>query len=191
MEGTGIMKRITTFFLILVLMGGTAGTAASEEITREDFDERRNRINAAGMLTLGSWALANIGVNTALYFATEEDIRYFYEMNVLWNVVNLGIAGLGYWGAVRAEPSEDLFGSVDAQYGLEKALLFNAGLDTAYMMTGLFLMEHAGNASSNQARFRGYGQSLLLQGGFLLVFDLVMYAVQRRSRSLLEPLLDG
>jgi hypothetical protein len=185
------MKRIATFLLLLVLMGGGAGTAASEEITREDLDERRNRINAAGMLTLGSWAFANIGVNTALYFATEEDTRYFYEMNVLWNVVNLGIAGLGYWGSVRAEPNEDLFGSVDAQYGLEKALLLNAGLDTAYMMTGLFLMEYAENGSSNQARFRGYGQSLLLQGGFLLVFDLVMYAVQRRSRSLLETLLDG
>jgi hypothetical protein len=57
------------------------------------------------------------------------------------------------------------------------------------MMTGLFLMEHAKNASSNQALFRGYGQSLLLQGGFLLVFDVVMYTLQRRSRTLLETLL--
>jgi len=84
-------------------------------------------------------------VNSVLYFTSDEDIPHFYQMNALWNVVNLGIAGLGYWGSVRAAPSEDLF--------------------------------------------RGYGQSLL-QGGFLLVFDLVMYAIQRGSRNLIEPLLN-
>jgi hypothetical protein len=171
------------------LLAGIIGSVGAAEIIREDLDQRRNSINAAGMLTLGSWAVTNIGLNTALYFTTADDIRYFYQMNALWNVVNLGIAGLGYFGSLRAEPSEDLFSAVDAQYALEKALLFNAGLDTAYMMTGLFLMEHAKNSTANKAMFRGYGQSLLLQGGFLLVFDLVMYTIQRGSRKLLEPLL--
>jgi hypothetical protein len=184
------MKRITTVLVTLVLLAGTSATPGAQQVTIEDLDARRNAVNATGMLVLGSWAVANIGINSALYLTTDEDIRYFYQMNMLWNVVNLGIAGLGYWGSVRAAPSEDLYRAVDAQYKLEKALLFNAGLDTAYMMTGLFLMEHAKNASSNQARFRGYGQSLLLQGGFLLAFDLVMYAIQRGSRSLLEPLLN-
>jgi len=31
--------------------------------------------------------------------------------------------------------------------------------------------------------FKGYGQSLVLQGGFLLVFDLVLYTIQHHHSS--------
>jgi hypothetical protein len=184
------MKRFVFVMASVLVLAGVPASAAAEPVTWEELDQRRNNINATGMLVLGSWAVANIGVNSALYFSTEQDIRYFYQMNAIWNVVNLGIAGLGYRSSIRSAPSQDLFSAVDAQYSLEKALLFNAGLDTAYMMSGLFLMEHAKNAASNQALFRGYGQSLLLQGGFLLVFDVVMYTLQRRSRTLLQTLLN-
>jgi hypothetical protein len=182
--------KLSTFVVLVCLVTGTIGSLGAQEITPDDLDQRRNSINATGMLTLGSWAVANIGLNTVLYFNTEEDIRYFYQMNALWNVVNLGIAGLGYYGSIRATPSRDIFSAVDTQYRLEKVLLLNAGLDTAYMMTGLFLMEYSKTTTTNPARFRGYGQSLLLQGGFLLVFDLVMYSLQRGSRKLLQPLLN-
>jgi hypothetical protein len=187
---SGAMKRTAMLIAVVFLLGNAAGILGAQDITVEDLDQRRNRINAAGMLTLGSWALANIGANTALYFSTDEDIRYFYQMNVLWNFINLGIAGLGYCGSARAVPSKDLFAAVDAQYNLEKVLLLNAGLDAAYIMTGLFLMEYGRSFPGRQTMFRGYGQSLLVQGGFLLVFDLVMYGIQRGSRQLLEPLLN-
>jgi hypothetical protein len=187
---SSVIKKTVLAAALLFLISGILLPAGAGSITVEDLDQRRNKINKAGMLVLGSWAAANIGLNSVLYFTSDEDIRYFYQMNALWNVVNLGIAGLGYWGSVRAAPSEDLFSAVDAQYGIEKALLFNAGLDTGYMMAGLFLMQYAENTNKNPAMFRGYGQSLLLQGGFLLVFDLVMYAIQRGNRDLLEPLLN-
>ncbi len=185
-----VMKRAIMLIVVAFLLVNAAGILGAQDITVEDLDQRRNRINAAGMLTLGSWALANIGANTALYFSTDEDIRYFYQMNVLWNFINLGIAGLGYYGSARAVPSKDLFAAVDAQYNLEKVLLLNAGLDAAYIMTGLFLVEYGRSFPGRQTMFRGYGQSLLVQGGFLLVFDLVMYGIQRGSRKLLEPLLN-
>lgn len=185
-----VMKRAIMLIVVVFLLVNAAGILGAQDITVEDLDQRRNRINAAGMLTLGSWALVNIGANTALYFSTDEDIRYFYQMNVLWNFINLGMAGLGYYGSARAVPSKDLFAAVDAQYNLEKVLLLNAGLDAAYIMTGLFLVEYGRSFSGRQTMFRGYGQSLLVQGGFLLVFDLVMYGIQRGSRKLLEPLLN-
>jgi len=129
-------------------------------------------------------------VNSVLYFTSDEDIPYFYEMNALWNGVNLGIAGFGYSGSARAAPSEDLFSAVDAQYGMEKALLCNTGLDTAYMVTCVFLMQYAQSSAKNPAMFRGYGQSLPLHGGFLFVFDLLVCAIQGGSRNLIEPLLN-
>jgi hypothetical protein len=68
---------------------------------------------------------------------------------------------------------------------LEKTLLFNAGLDVGYIMTGLYLTELSRRAGEQQERLEGYGWSLVLQGGFLLGFDLILYLVQRQSR---EPI---
>jgi hypothetical protein len=74
-------------------------------------------------------------------------------------------------------------------------LLLNAGLDVAYMSFGLYLRERS-KTSSSADRLRGYGNSLLLQGGFLLVFDLVLYFVNDHNAALqlypfLEPVLTG
>jgi len=110
-------------------------------------------------------------------------------MNALWNTVNLGIAGLGLAGSLRAVPGQDLYESIDAQYGLEKALLFNAGLDIAYIMTGLYLAQLSRSAGDQSERLQGYGESLILQGGFLLGFDLVVYLAQRRGRRLIREAL--
>jgi hypothetical protein len=101
----------------------------------------------------------------------------------------LGLAGAGLYGSRRAEPSPDLFTAIDRQYSLEKTLLFNAGLDAAYIMTGVFLLERSRTATSQAERLQGYGQSLLVQGGVLLGFDLVVYLIQRRSRKLLRQAL--
>jgi hypothetical protein len=138
------------------------------------------------MITLGTRAMANIGTGAVLAFTSDGSLKYFYEMNALWNTVNLGFAGAGLLGSLRTAPSEDLFASIDAQYGLEKALLFNAGLDVGYIMTGLFLAERTRRGGEQSDRLQDYGQSLVLQGGFLLAFDLVVYLVQRRSRTLIR-----
>ena len=46
------------------------------------------------------------------------------------------------------------------------------GLDVCYMLAGAILKNRAGKMSSeNQARNIGFGNSLILQGGFLFVFD--------------------
>ena len=62
----------------------------------------------------------------------------------------------------------------------------------AYLATGVYLLEKSRNptAAGSSARWRGYGQSLLLQGGFLLLFDGVQYAAHHRHGSAgLYPLL--
>ena len=78
-----------------------------------------------------------------------------------------------------------------AQLRTEKLYLFNAGLDVAYLATGLYLLEKGRNptAAGSPDRWRGYGQSLLLQGGFLLLFDGFQYATHHRHSQKLYPLL--
>jgi len=41
-------------------------------------------------------------------------------------------------------------------------------------MTGMYLRESSGNVSQYQARLMGYGNSLLVQGSYLLLFDMAL-----------------
>jgi hypothetical protein len=47
------------------------------------------------------------------------------------------------------------------------------------------MLEHAKTAS-DAARWQGYGQSLLLQGAFLLAFDATVYFIQHTTN---QPLI--
>jgi hypothetical protein len=75
---------------------------------------------------------------------------------------------------------------------MQNIFIFNAGLDVGYMAIGLYLMERSKNASKNQDLLKGYGSSLILQGGFLFAFDLVMYFVHKSNANLqMYPLMNG
>ncbi|MEM1359137.1 MAG: hypothetical protein AAGF89_13100, partial [Bacteroidota bacterium] len=106
------------------------------------------------------------------------ETRYFHEMNALWNSVNLAIAGIGYFSITGQDPSSwDLATSFQKHQSFQKILLFNAGLDLGYIAGGLYLTERAKRNGVNQERLRGFGKSIMLQGGFLFVFDLVNYFI--------------
>lgn len=180
------MKRFAAAAFVLVTVAASLG---AEPAGPGAIDARRNQVNTAAMITLGSWALANIGAGTVLSFTNQGSAKHFHEMNALWNTVNLGLAGAGLAGSLRAVPGGELFASIDAQHRLEKILLFNAGLDVGYIMAGLYLGELSRRRADQRDRLAGYGRSLVLQGGFLLGFDLVVYLVQRRSRGLIQEAL--
>jgi hypothetical protein len=127
-----------------------------------------------GMVVLGSWAVANIAGGMALRAGTDGRARYFHEMNAIWNTVNLGIAVAGYYGAVRLGEPAGVAELYTEQMKLEKTLLFNAGLDLAYIAGGLYMTERARNMTDGADRWQGYGRSVMLQGAFLFAFDVMM-----------------
>lgn len=169
------MKR--HFFILLVFLLPLAIHCQS----LPELNAERLQTNKRGMLALGTWATGNIAYSGARWFAAEGEARRFHQMNVWWNVVNLGIAGVGYLGS-RKIPELDLEGSLRGQRQVEKAFLFNTGLDVGYMATGLWLQERGRSRSSlvEQQRLEGWGKSLIMQGAFLFGFDLVMYLIHRR-----------
>lgn len=155
-------------------------------------------LDRRGMLVLGGWALGNVGVSGARYFATEGPEKYFHQMNVGWGVVNLALAGTTLLAAHRPTTSnsddESRPALVRTQLRTENLYLFNAGLDVAYLATGLYLQERANSRPTprRQQQLRGYGRSVLLQGGFLLAFDGLMFAAHHRhGQRQLYPLLSG
>lgn len=130
------------------------------------------------MLTLGGWAVANIAAGAALQGSAKGSSKHFYRMNAMWNGINLAIAGFGYYTAVRSDPAAwDLATSLSKHNGFQKILLFNAGLDVGYIMGGLYLTERAKRPGVNADQLRGFGRGVMLQGAFLMAFDLVNYFI--------------
>ena len=160
------------------------------------FHQSRMNINENAMLVLGGWAAGNILAGTYGNFNAKGEAKYFHQFNAMWNIVNLGIATFGYFNAINSNPSSMANLEILNDYNsLQSFLLLNAGLDAAYIMTGFYLKERAKNSPSSE-RLKGYGNSLLLQGGFLLVFDVALYFIHQNNADLnlyphLESMLAG
>lgn len=181
--------------LILIMISGARINAQSIN-NIQTFESGRQQINKTGMIVLGTWAIGNILVGAYGNYKYEGQTKYFHQFNAMWNVVNLGIAAFGYFNAAGSDPNTMTATQILNEYNsLQNFLLLNAGLDVAYMVTGLYLKERAKN-SPNTERLRGYGNSLLLQGGFLLAFDVALYFIHQNNASVnlyphLESLLNG
>jgi hypothetical protein len=174
-------KRITAIALMLLLSAPLFGQEGAGAEPLGDYLERQARIQRLGMLTLGGWAATNIAAGTALYFA-DEPRRDFHQMNVLWNSVNLGLAIPGYLSALEPARPETISEAIESQHNFEKVLLFNAGLDVAYMIAGVYMRELGRRPDTPDPRLEGWGGSIILQGAFLFAFDLVLYFVSSGNR---------
>ncbi|MCU0321088.1 MAG: hypothetical protein MUE72_01655, partial [Chitinophagaceae bacterium] len=62
--------------------------------------------------------------------------------------------------------------------------------DVGYIATGIYLMNRSSsqNVLDNQYQMKGFGQSLVLQGGFLLLFDVYQYLLHRNNGKSLQQL---
>jgi hypothetical protein len=87
------MKNI--LFLSLFLSISTI--TFSQNLKLSNFNQERLDLNRKGMVVLGSWAGANLITNGILLSNSSGSDKYFYQMNVYWNVVNGTLAGLGGW----------------------------------------------------------------------------------------------
>lgn len=171
-KGITMKKLFFVLFLVsIVLISAAAEEAVASELA--EWNEIRLNFQRNGMMVLGGWALANFAVSGTAMTQTQGQLFYFNQMNVLWNTVNVGIAGIGFYSAVTGNPAMPLTETLGAYHNFSKTLLFNAGLDTAYITAGFLLKEHARN-SKHTERLTGYGYSLMLQGAFLLVFDITL-----------------
>lgn len=189
--------KLKIFFLFCLIFPASVILAQdnfSEQL--QNFHQQRKDINETAMLVLGGWAAGNILAGTYGNFKSSGEAKYFHQFNAMWNVVNLGIAAFGYFNAVNSDPSTMTNLEIIKDFNsLQNFLLLNAGLDVAYIATGFYLKERAKNSSSAE-RLRGYGNGLLLQGGFLLAFDIALYFIHQSNADInlyphLESMLAG
>lgn len=168
----------TLLFLLLTLLFCTCVPAQNlSEVGAVDLGLERITHQKNAMLVLGGWAVGNIGIGLALRANAEGESRRFHEMNAIWNVVNLGIAGLSYYTAVGEPAVADAVAAYGKDIAFQKILLFNTGLDFGYLLGGLYLTERGRREGADAGRLMGYGKSVMVQGGFLLLFDAVNYLI--------------
>ncbi|MDZ7683104.1 MAG: hypothetical protein U5J63_15705 [Fodinibius sp.] len=141
------------------------------------------------MYVLSGWAITNIAAGSIGYFNSSGTTKYLHQMNAGWNLVNLAIAGGALWQYSHADPSAyNLAESIAEAQSIENILLLNIGLNISYMAGGGYLWERGIRKSSD--RLKGYGQSLLIQGGFLLLFDSALYLLNRNNSQQLNTILE-
>jgi hypothetical protein len=116
----------------------------------------QGRSGEALSLRLLAWSLPWMGAGIVGLWASSDDrSRGFWGMSGAWALVNAGIA---YTGLLGPEPD----GS-----SLRNTLYINAGLDVMYVLGGAYMR------SRPEEIWRGGGLAIIIQGAFLLAFDLL------------------
>ena len=151
----------------------------SQQINLPDFNRQSQLTNKKGLLALGGWSAANVIYGSIASSQTTGTTKYFHQMNALWNGITLGITSAGYFLS-KKDTDLSYEATLKKQAGVEKLFLFNAGLDVAYIAGGLYLKERSKNSIKDRDKLQGYGESIVLQGSALLVFDAIMFAINNK-----------
>lgn len=168
------MKRVVLSIIFLVTF-----LALFSQGSYREFHKQSTMVNKTGMYVLGGWAIANMAAGGVGWARTSGSELYFHQMNLFWNTVNLGIAGYSLYSMAQVNPwmlsSQEI---MNEHIRYENLFLINAGLDVLYVGAG-FLLRHLSRISIKRPdQLLGYGNSVILQGSFLFLFDAVMYSIQ-------------
>lgn len=174
-----------TIFLIFLF-----ATFAVQAQDLPSFNQARLKTDQRLMLSLGTWAGANITAGSIGWAtAQQQELKAFHQMNVMWNAVNLGLAVPGYFRARNTKAVQSMSQTLSEQQKTERIFLFNTGLDVAYITAGFLLRSMALNNQAKTDQLNGFGNGLILQGSFLFAFDLTAFAIHHRHGKQLVKML--
>jgi len=177
------MKKLVVIFLIFAFY------RVSAQDSLQLLNSNREHIKMSGMSVLGSWSVANFAVGLIGQSNSSGQNKYFYQMDAIWSVFNLGAAIPGYISAVKnINKPRTAAEALKEQKKIETIFLVNGGLDVAYIGTGIYL-NHRGDIQ-NSDKLRGYGEGVITQGVFLLLFDATMYSTERHNGNKLRHFLE-
>lgn len=116
------------------------------------------------------WSALSVSAGLLMAISAEPVERGIGEQFLAWGAVDGAIALAGTWFgrrrlAIRGDPERP---ATDAR-NLRRLLLVNAGLDVFYVLGGAGLVLGRGRSDET---WRGRGLGVMVQGGFLLAFDL-------------------
>jgi len=117
------------------------------------------------------WSTLSIVAGIILQSRRAPFWRAFGQQAIGWGAIDAGIALFGQRGLAQKLARGYANNEQAKDMRVLRALLWaNAGLDVLYVAGGLQLM---GTRSRTDAGGRGHGAGIVVQGAFLLIFDLV------------------
>lgn len=144
------------FTLLIVNIGISQSLTIAQDFRTEERQAMYILLGWSGLSLAGSGLLAANGY------------KHQAVMHASWAVINAGIAGMAL---LSAKPElADLQSYLVAEKSFNQILAINTGLDVAYVSTGL-LMNYWGKSTRTQE----FGTAVAIQGGFLLIFDAVLF----------------
>jgi hypothetical protein len=161
-------------YLCLTLFLLLAVTAHAQNDALAIFNLQQNDILKHGMIVLGAWALLNIIIGSFRLMKATRNKRFFFQMNIYWNIINMIVASVALYMLLTHDPViQTLSDSLKLHGWYKKVLYLNIGLDVAYLFIGIWLQERS-KSSPKTEQLLGWGQSIVLQGFFLLVLDIAL-----------------
>ena len=176
-------SKFTMKLIITLLLFVYSGNVFAQSLAFEEYNKRNKKTQHSMPIILGSWAIANFAGSAALMNNPDAPVnKYFYHMNIYWNVVNAAIAGISLVQFPKRDFNfSDTVSILKNQKKLEKVMLVNMCLDVAYIGSGLLMSGFADQYKKNPDLMEGFGKSIIFQGGFLLLFDTTYYFLYRNN----------
>jgi hypothetical protein len=178
------MKKVFTLILVLFCKHAFA------QDSLKNYTNMRIHNTSSGMGVLGGWGALNLASGAIGWSnSTTNESRYFFEMNTIWGAANFGTALVTYAGLQRERKKHYTAAEeLQRQEKLKKIFLVNGAFDIVYLGAGAYL-KIAGD-SRNSPIMKGFGESVLIQGAFLLIFDGAMYHAEKGNESKLRTFLE-
>lgn len=197
------MKKNLVIILILFC------TSAFAQDSLKYYNNLRINTTSSGMKVLGGWGIVNLGTGAiwgwnSTKTTTYADLngvqvtsnktisnegQYFFQMNTIWGAVNFGTALIGYAGIQKyRRKTLNAAQTLEQQKRIENIFRINEYLDVAYLGVGTYL-KLAGDSRKSPI-MKGYGESILIQGGFLLIFDGLMCHAEKGNGTKLRNFLE-
>lgn len=146
----------------------------------DSFIQTQGRLNKDGALGLCSWSFVNIGYSSYMLNKTSGQEQNFHQMNLICSGIDLAI-GIPVFIRSHKIYKGKIKLKLDTYNPKRYMKMYsvNSWIDVAYIATGFILKGRAANARDPEM-MRGFGNSILVQGGFLFTFDSVMYLLHRK-----------
>lgn len=182
----------TKLFLLIFIAFSTISFGQRQE-DLNNFNTDRLKKNKTLMMTLGGWSIANMTTGTIGSLTTENSSKHFHQMNALWNTVNFSLAAGGLLRhRIDKKKTFNLSETIKEQHKTEKIFLVNSALDISYIGAGAFLNYRSSLGGENAYVQKGFGNSLIVQGAFLLLFDVAAFYIHKKNRlKKLEPIVNS
>lgn len=178
-------------FLFSFNFNFSAQAQLQEQLNR--FNQDRLEKNKKLMVTLGGWSAVNLVSGGLGSIALDGTSQHFHQMNALWNTLNFSLAASGLI-RYRKDKSAifNLSETISEQHKTEKIFLVNSAIDISYIGAGAFLNYRSSLGGENAYVQKGFGNSLIVQGSFLLLFDVAAFYIHKKNRlKKLEPIVNS